>query len=223
MAAIIGRSSLHRGLTCPMRCAEVAELADAQASGACSRKGVEVRVLSSAPNLSEARAIGPFVFLVHNHSRPTACSEIDWAIPLVQVDRQYPRRAMYPFSERLAVVAGIVLPVGETVRRWGSLWVYPWAYLDDVLIGCMFPAWCVDEPPTARCRRTLLVSRLRFRLRQRLWKSRLDAEHDRPDRSVGCIRRHSGRREGRNAGPQSPWSCGRASRTSALRRAVSSR
>jgi hypothetical protein len=29
--------------------AEVAELADAQASGACARKGVKVRVLSSAP------------------------------------------------------------------------------------------------------------------------------------------------------------------------------
>ena len=32
-------------------CAEVAELADAQASGACGRKVVEVRVLSSAPML----------------------------------------------------------------------------------------------------------------------------------------------------------------------------
>ena len=33
----------------PVRHAKVAELADAQASGACSRKGVEVRVLSFAP------------------------------------------------------------------------------------------------------------------------------------------------------------------------------
>ena len=35
--------------------AEVAELADAQASGACSRKGVEVRALSSAPLIPIAR------------------------------------------------------------------------------------------------------------------------------------------------------------------------
>src|SRR5215831_9712505 len=45
---------------------------------------------------------------------------------------------MYRFSERLAVVAGIVLPIGETLRRWGSLWVQPWAYLDDVFIGAFF-------------------------------------------------------------------------------------
>jgi len=45
---------------------------------------------------------------------------------------------MYRFSERLAVVAGIVLPVGETLRRWGSLWVQPWAYLDDIFIGAFF-------------------------------------------------------------------------------------
>jgi hypothetical protein len=33
--------------------AEVAELADAHGSGPCTRKGVEVQVLSSAPTLSE--------------------------------------------------------------------------------------------------------------------------------------------------------------------------
>ena len=36
--------------------AEVAELADALASGASSRKGVKVRVLSSAPSLAIARS-----------------------------------------------------------------------------------------------------------------------------------------------------------------------
>jgi hypothetical protein len=40
--------------------AEVAELADAQASGACARKGVKVRVLSSAPQIEKARFTGPF-------------------------------------------------------------------------------------------------------------------------------------------------------------------
>jgi hypothetical protein len=42
---IIGSSSR---LSSPLR-AEVAELADAQASGACGRKVVEVQILSSAP------------------------------------------------------------------------------------------------------------------------------------------------------------------------------
>ena len=42
---IIAVSSRERS---PLR-AEVAELADAQASGACGRKAVEVRALSSAP------------------------------------------------------------------------------------------------------------------------------------------------------------------------------
>ena len=40
--------------SCAALRAEVAELADAQASGACARKGVEVRVLSSAPAVTKA-------------------------------------------------------------------------------------------------------------------------------------------------------------------------
>jgi hypothetical protein len=44
-------------------------------------------------------------------------------------------RTMYRFSEMLAWVAGIVLPVGETLRRWGTWWDVPPAYLDDLLIG----------------------------------------------------------------------------------------
>jgi hypothetical protein len=35
--------------------AEVAELADAHGSGPCTRKGVEVQVLSSAPNFQRQR------------------------------------------------------------------------------------------------------------------------------------------------------------------------
>jgi hypothetical protein len=40
--------------------AEVAELADALASGASGRKVVEVRVLSSAPSQEETQSTGPF-------------------------------------------------------------------------------------------------------------------------------------------------------------------
>jgi hypothetical protein len=45
---------------------------------------------------------------------------------------------MYTFSERLAWVAGVVLPIGETLRRWGTWWDVPMAYLDDVFIGALF-------------------------------------------------------------------------------------
>jgi len=56
---------------------------------------------------------------------------------------------VYRFSERLAVVAGIVLPIGETLGRWGSLWVQPWAYLDDIFIGAFFliAAWMSRRRP----------------------------------------------------------------------------
>jgi hypothetical protein len=47
---------------------------------------------------------------------------------------------MYKFSETLAWVAGVVLPVGETLRRWGTWWDVPLAYFDDVLIGAFFLA-----------------------------------------------------------------------------------
>ena len=45
---------------------------------------------------------------------------------------------MLRFSYRMARAAGIVLPVGETIRRWGTWWDAPPAYLDDVLIGAFF-------------------------------------------------------------------------------------
>jgi hypothetical protein len=47
---------------------------------------------------------------------------------------------MYRFSQRLAWAAGVVLPVGETLRRWGTWWEFPPAYLDDLLIGAFFVA-----------------------------------------------------------------------------------
>ena len=45
---------------------------------------------------------------------------------------------MYMFSERLALIAGVVLPVGETLRRWGTWWDVPLAYFDDVFLGVFF-------------------------------------------------------------------------------------
>jgi hypothetical protein len=50
---------------------------------------------------------------------------------------------MYKFSENLAWVAGVVLPIGETLRRWGSWWEFPLVYLDDLFIGAffLFAAW----------------------------------------------------------------------------------
>ena len=41
--------------------ADVAELADAQASGACALRGVEVRLLSSALSLLRAGCVGELV------------------------------------------------------------------------------------------------------------------------------------------------------------------
>jgi hypothetical protein len=63
--------------------------------------------------------------------------------------------SMYRFSQRLAWVAGVVLPVGETIRRWGTWWDVPAAYLDDVIIGAffLFGAWMSRQssPVGTRC------------------------------------------------------------------------
>ena len=53
------------------------------------------------------------------------------------------------FARRLALVAGVVLPVGETVRRWhqlGDLQML-FAWLDDWLIGAflLYGAWRVGR------------------------------------------------------------------------------
>ena len=45
---------------------------------------------------------------------------------------------MYAFATRLAWIAAFALPLGETWRRWGALWVEPTAYLDDIVLGVMF-------------------------------------------------------------------------------------
>jgi hypothetical protein len=56
---------------------------------------------------------------------------------------------MYRFSQRLAWVAGVVIPLGETLRRWGTWWEVPSAYLDDVVIGVflLVAAWMSRHSP----------------------------------------------------------------------------
>ena|SRR5688572_10854140 len=45
---------------------------------------------------------------------------------------------MFTFARRLAWIAAFALPIVETWRRWGALWVQPVAYLDDVVMGVLF-------------------------------------------------------------------------------------
>jgi hypothetical protein len=49
-----------------------------------------------------------------------------------------------PGHPRLAIVLGILLPLGETVRRWGhwDTWIF---WIDDFIIGALllFGAWAV--------------------------------------------------------------------------------
>src|SRR5208337_2937418 len=73
-------------------CAQVAELADALASGASGRKVVEVRVLSWAPFLLITHAGSPFTRTRHNSFR----RHID--VPQHKHKRQYPQQRAH-FTE----------------------------------------------------------------------------------------------------------------------------
>jgi hypothetical protein len=57
--------------------AQVAELADALASGASSRKGVEVRVLSWAPNKTSHQAIGTKALSQPLHDKDEVTALVD--------------------------------------------------------------------------------------------------------------------------------------------------
>ena len=59
---------------------------------------------------------------------------------------------MYTFAKRLAWFAAFALPLGETWRRWGALWVQPLAYLDDIVVGVLFliGAWMADRGEVGR-------------------------------------------------------------------------
>jgi hypothetical protein len=53
------------------------------------------------------------------------------------------------FARRLAVIAGVVLPIAETARRWRQLGDVRllWSWLDDYLIGAflLYGAWRVGR------------------------------------------------------------------------------
>jgi hypothetical protein len=55
------------------------------------------------------------------------------------------------FARVLALVAGVVLPIGETIRRWHQLSDprLSWAWLDDYAIGAflLYGAWRAGRDP----------------------------------------------------------------------------
>ena len=55
-------------------------------------------------------------------------------------------------SRRLAYFFGFVTPMAETVRRWGTLWDNPPAFLDDYLLGSFLlaGAWATRRRGSAR-------------------------------------------------------------------------
>lgn len=55
----------------------------------------------------------------------------------------------------MAWIAAFALPIGETWRRWGALWVEPVAYLDDVVMGVLFLLGAVMSTRGERGRRWL--------------------------------------------------------------------
>ena len=65
---------------------------------------------------------------------------------------------MFTLARRLAWVAGFALPVVETWRRWGALWVQPAAYLDDVVMGVLFLLGAVMSTRGERGRRWLAAT-----------------------------------------------------------------
>jgi hypothetical protein len=62
-------------------------------------------------------------------------------------------------SRRLAYVFGVLTPLAETFRRWGTWWVNPPAFLDDFVIGAFLlgGAWATRDLSSVRGR-TLLAS-----------------------------------------------------------------
>lgn len=55
-------------------------------------------------------------------------------------------------SRRLAYFFGVVTPIAETVRRWGTWWDNPPAFLDDYLLGAFLiaGAWATRRRGSAR-------------------------------------------------------------------------
>jgi hypothetical protein len=57
-------------------------------------------------------------------------------------------------SRRLAYVFGVVTPLAETIRRWGTWWDNPPAFLDDYLLGALLiaGAWATRDARSVRGR-----------------------------------------------------------------------
>ncbi len=55
-------------------------------------------------------------------------------------------------SRRLAYALGILAPLGETIRRWGTWWDHPLIFVDDYLIGAFLiaGAWATRGVPSHR-------------------------------------------------------------------------
>ncbi len=47
------------------------------------------------------------------------------------------------FSRRLAIVGGLLMPLGETIRRWSTWREYPPSLFDDYILGAflLYAAW----------------------------------------------------------------------------------
>lgn len=57
-------------------------------------------------------------------------------------------------SRRLAYVFGVLTPLAETVRRWGTGWVNLPAFVDDFILGAFLlaGAWATRNPQAVRGR-----------------------------------------------------------------------
>ena len=65
-----------------------------------------------------------------------------------------PKMNRLQISRRLAWFFGIVTPLAETIRRWGTWWDYPPAFLDDFFLGAFLiaGAWMTRNASSVRGR-----------------------------------------------------------------------
>jgi hypothetical protein len=63
-------------------------------------------------------------------------------------------------SRRLAYILGVLTPLAETIRRWGTWWDRPLIFVDDYLIGAFLiaGAWATRGVPSSRGRALLAAA-----------------------------------------------------------------